>query len=101
MIAAFLIYHLACGLLACAVAWGLELLAMAVSWPRRGVWAIALLASLALPIGIMLNVTTQEQQAVSFQKVDKDEITGAIPATTSHTCRGGNCDQYVAIVCSR
>jgi hypothetical protein len=41
------------------------------------------------------------QQAVSFQKVDKDEITGAIPATTSHTCRGGNCDQYVAIVCSR
>lgn len=41
------------------------------------------------------------QQAVSFQKVDKDEITGAIPNTTAQTCRGGTCDQYVAIVCSR
>jgi len=41
------------------------------------------------------------QQAVSFQKVDKDEITGAIPTTTAQTCRGGICDQYVAIVCSR
>ncbi len=40
-------------------------------------------------------------QAVSFQKVDKDEITGAIPTTTAQTCRGGTCDQYVAIVCSR
>lgn len=40
-------------------------------------------------------------QAVSFQKVDKDEITGAIPTTPTSTCRGGNCDQYVAIVCSR
>lgn len=39
------------------------------------------------------------QAAVSFQKVDKDEITGAIPTPTS-ACRGG-CDQYVAIVCSR
>jgi hypothetical protein len=41
------------------------------------------------------------QQAVSFQKVDKNEITGGIPAITSQTCRGGTCDQYVAIVCSR
>jgi len=40
------------------------------------------------------------QQAVSFQKVDKDEITGANPTTTAQT-RGGICDQYVAIVCSR
>ena len=41
------------------------------------------------------------QQAMSFQKVDKDEITGAVPTTTAQTCRGGSCDQYVAIVCSR
>ena len=34
-------------------------------------------------------------------KVDKDEITGAIPTTTAQTCRGGTCDQYVAIECSR
>ena len=40
-------------------------------------------------------------QAVSFQKVDKDEITGAVPTTTAQTCRGGSCDQYIAIVCTR
>jgi hypothetical protein len=41
------------------------------------------------------------QAAVSYQKVDRDEITGAIPATPAQACRGGDCDQYVAIVCSR
>ena len=40
-------------------------------------------------------------QAASFQKVDKDEITGAVPSSTPSTCRGGDCDQYVAIVCTR
>ena len=40
-------------------------------------------------------------QAASFQKVDKDEITGAVPNSTPSTCRGGDCDQYVAIVCTR
>ena len=45
--------------------------------------------------------TRQFTEAASFQKVDKDEITGAIPTTTAQTCRGGICDQYVAIVCSR
>ncbi len=40
-------------------------------------------------------------QAVSYRKVDKDEITGAVPTTTAQTCRGGTCDQYVAIVCTR
>jgi len=38
-------------------------------------------------------------QAVSFRKVDRDDITGAIPSTGS--CSGGNCDQFVAIECSR
>jgi hypothetical protein len=38
-------------------------------------------------------------QASSFHKVDKDDITGAIPASTG--CRGGGCDQFVAIECSR
>jgi hypothetical protein len=41
------------------------------------------------------------QQAVSYQKVDRDEITGAIPTTPAQTCRGPECDQFVAIVCSR
>ncbi len=39
-------------------------------------------------------------QALSYRKVDKDEITGAVP-TTSPQCRGGNCDEFVAITCSR
>jgi hypothetical protein len=38
-------------------------------------------------------------QALSFRKVDRDDITGAIPA--SGACRGGNCDQFVAIECAR
>ena len=38
-------------------------------------------------------------RAVSFQKVDKDEITGAVP--TAASCRGGDCDRFVAIVCAR
>jgi hypothetical protein len=39
-------------------------------------------------------------QAVSFRKVDKEEITGAIPANAG-ACRGGNCEQFVAIECRR
>ena len=39
-------------------------------------------------------------QASSYRQVDKDEITGAIP-TNSGACKGGNCDQLVAIECSR
>src|SRR5687768_5498870 len=40
-------------------------------------------------------------QAVSYRKVDKDDITGAVPASTSGYCRGPNCEQYVAIECTR
>jgi hypothetical protein len=39
-------------------------------------------------------------QAVSFRKVDKEDITGAIPVNSS-ACRGGNCEQFVAIECTR
>ena len=38
-------------------------------------------------------------QAVSFHKVDKEDITGAIPAD-GNIC-GGQCEQFVAIECSR
>ena len=38
-------------------------------------------------------------QARSFRKVDRDEITGAVP--TSKACQGTNCDEFVAIECSR
>ena len=39
--------------------------------------------------------------AASFQGVDRDEITGAIPNDGSGGCRGGRCDNLVAIVCTR
>jgi hypothetical protein len=38
-------------------------------------------------------------QALSYRKVDRDDITGAVPATGS--CRGARCDNFVAIECSR
>jgi hypothetical protein len=39
-------------------------------------------------------------QALSFEKVDRDDITGAIPTTGPDACHGATCN-YVAIVCSR
>jgi len=39
-------------------------------------------------------------EALSFQKVDRDDITGAIPTTGPDACRGTSCN-YVAIQCSR
>jgi hypothetical protein len=39
-------------------------------------------------------------EAVSYSKVERDEITGAIPVST-RTCHGANCDAFVAIVCNR
>jgi hypothetical protein len=40
------------------------------------------------------------EHALSFQKVDRDDITGAIPSEGPETCRGSACN-YVAIECSR
>ena len=40
-------------------------------------------------------------QAVSFRKVDRDDITGAIPTSGPGACKKGNCDEYVAIECRR
>jgi hypothetical protein len=39
-------------------------------------------------------------QATSYRQIDKDEITGAIPANAGG-CKGGSCEQFVAIECSR
>jgi hypothetical protein len=39
-------------------------------------------------------------QAASYQKVDREEITGAIPTGASGGCSGADCD-VVAIVCTR
>jgi len=40
-------------------------------------------------------------EASSYRKVDRDDITGAIPAGGAGGCKGGKCDELVAIVCSR
>ena len=40
-------------------------------------------------------------KAQSFRKVDRDEITGAVPASSKSACTGGSCDTFVAITCSR
>ncbi len=42
----------------------------------------------------------QFASAMSYRKVDRDEITGAIPTGGSSGCRNSNCD-LVAIVCAR
>jgi hypothetical protein len=39
-------------------------------------------------------------QAQSFHKVEREEITGAV-RSSSESCHGGSCDDFVAIECSR
>ncbi len=39
-------------------------------------------------------------KAGSFRKVDRDDITGAVPAR-GVACKGGICNEFVAIECSR
>jgi hypothetical protein len=39
--------------------------------------------------------------ATSYRAVDRAEVTGAIPNHASGGCRGGRCDNLVAIVCTR
>jgi hypothetical protein len=40
-------------------------------------------------------------QALSFHKVDRDDITGAIPTSGPGSCKSGGCDEFVAIECTR
>jgi hypothetical protein len=40
-------------------------------------------------------------QAASFHKVDRDDITGAIPSSGPGSCKGSACDDFVAIECTR
>jgi hypothetical protein len=43
--------------------------------------------------------TREFTQAASYRKVDREEITGAVP--TGSACARGHCDEFVAIECSR
>jgi hypothetical protein len=40
-------------------------------------------------------------EAASFSKVDREEITGSIPAGGAGGCKGPTCNDFVAIVCTR
>ena len=40
-------------------------------------------------------------EASSYRKVDRDDITGAIPTGGAGGCKDNKCDDLVAIVCSR
>ncbi|MBV9556807.1 MAG: hypothetical protein JO254_06980 [Pseudolabrys sp.] len=40
-------------------------------------------------------------QALSFRKVDREDITGAVPASITDACSGAACEAFVAIECSR
>jgi hypothetical protein len=40
-------------------------------------------------------------QALSFQKVGHDDITGATPASGPGSCQGRQCEEFVAIECTR
>jgi hypothetical protein len=52
------------------------------------------------PVATAYCQAQQFAQARSFRKVDRDEITGAVP-TSSKACHGPTCDEFVAIECSR
>jgi hypothetical protein len=41
------------------------------------------------------------EQALSFRKVDRDDITGATPTNGPGSCHGRQCDEFVAIECAR
>jgi hypothetical protein len=45
--------------------------------------------------------THEFAQASSFSKIDREEITGSIPAGGSGGCKGPTCNDFVAIVCTR
>ena len=40
-------------------------------------------------------------KALSFRKIDRDDITGAIPTAGGSGCKGASCDEFVAIECAR
>jgi hypothetical protein len=40
-------------------------------------------------------------QAVSYRKIDRDDITGAGPSSGPSACHNAQCDDYVAIECIR
>jgi len=40
-------------------------------------------------------------EATAYRRVDPDEVTGSVPTAAGGACRGGNCNEFVAITCHR
>ncbi|MGP0094041.1 MAG: hypothetical protein ACLPKB_29465 [Xanthobacteraceae bacterium] len=40
-------------------------------------------------------------EAISYRKVDRDDITGGVPASGGAACRSSLCEDFVAIECTR
>jgi len=40
-------------------------------------------------------------QALSYRRIDPDEVTGSIPTTAAANCNHAGCNDYVAITCQR
>src|SRR5215475_5484270 len=40
-------------------------------------------------------------QAISYRRVDPDEVTGAVPGNVTSRCSLAGCNEYVAITCER
>lgn len=58
-------------------------------------------AACGAPIATAYCRSREFRQAVSYRKVDKHDVTGAVPSGASGGCRGNGCDEYVAIECAR
>jgi hypothetical protein len=57
-------------------------------------------ASCGAPMASAYCTSRDFGRAVSFRKVERDEITGAVPASNA-SCVGSTCEEFVAIECSR
>src|ERR1700712_2965807 len=40
-------------------------------------------------------------QALSYRRVDPDEVTGSVPKTVGSSCNHAGCNEFVAITCER
>jgi hypothetical protein len=61
---------------------------------------LATSASCGGPVAAAFCRAREFNRALSYHKIDRDDITGAVPRQTS-ACRGGQCENFVAIECSR
>src|SRR4051812_1207889 len=57
-------------------------------------------AGCGVPVASAYCQSRDFSQAVSFRKVERADITGAVRSSAT-SCRGAGCEEFVAIECSR